>query len=52
MICSPELLHSETEKIKEILVGNGYPLELIKKKVTMTTVGSLIVCTGEFSCES
>ena len=32
MICSPELLHSETEKIKEILVGNGYPLELIKKK--------------------
>ena len=30
MICSPELLHSKTEKIKEILVKNGYPLELIK----------------------
>ena len=30
MICSPELLHTEIEKIKEILVGNGYPSELIK----------------------
>ena len=28
MIFSPELLHSETEKIIEILVKNSYPLEL------------------------
>ena len=25
MICSPDTLHSETDKIKEVLVGNGYP---------------------------
>lgn len=30
MICSPEFLHSNTEKTKEILVKSGYPLEFIK----------------------
>ena len=33
MICSPELLHTEGEKINEILVGNGYPSELIKREI-------------------
>ena len=33
IICSPELLHTETEKIKEILVGNIYPSELIKRVI-------------------
>ena len=31
MIWSPELLYTETEKIKEIIVRNGYSLELIKR---------------------
>ena len=33
MICSPELLHSETETIKKILIKNGYPLELISRVI-------------------
>ena len=33
MICSPEMLKTETEKIKKILVGNGYPLELINRVI-------------------
>ena len=43
MICSPELLHSKTEKIKEILVKNGYSLELIKRVLSymMKTLGNL-----------
>ena len=27
------MLKTETEKIKKILVGNGYPLELIKRVI-------------------
>ena len=33
MICSPEMLKAETDKIKKILVGNGYPLELINRVI-------------------
>ena len=33
MICSPEMLQTETEKIQKILVGNGYPLELINRVI-------------------
>ena len=29
MICSPEMLKTETDKIQKILVKIGYPLELI-----------------------
>ena len=35
MICSPEMLKTETEKIKKILVGNGYPLELINRVIKL-----------------
>ena len=35
MICSPELLHSESEKIKYILVINGYLLEFIKRVIKL-----------------
>ena len=33
MICSRELLHTEREKVNEILVGNGYQSELIKRVI-------------------
>ena len=36
MICSPELLHTESterEKINEVLVGNCYPSELIRRVI-------------------
>ena len=32
-ICSKELLHSEVERIKEILIKNGYPPDLIKRVI-------------------
>ena len=33
MNCSPEMLKTKTDKIKKILAGNGYPLELIKRVI-------------------
>ena len=33
MICSPETLQTEREKINEVLVGNGYPSELIRRVI-------------------
>ena len=30
-ICSKELLHSEVEQVKDILIKNGYPPDLIKR---------------------
>ena len=33
MICSPEMLQNEKEKINEILVGNGYQSELIRREI-------------------
>ena len=32
-ICSKELIHSEVENIKEILIKNGYPKDLIKRVI-------------------
>ena len=41
MICSLEMLKTEIDKIKKILAGNGYPLELINRVITtMITVES------------
>ena len=33
MICFPEILKTETDKIKKILAGNGYPLKLINRVI-------------------
>jgi len=33
LICSPEMLQTETDKIKKTLAGNGCPLELINRVI-------------------
>ena len=33
MICSPKMLQTEADKIKKILAGNGYLLELINRVI-------------------
>ena len=35
MICSLEMLQTETVKKKKVLVGNNYPLELIYKVIKL-----------------